>query len=110
MASMEELRAGVRASLPEVDEIQDATLRDKVIAAWALSLSQSEFTRIEQIRASGNPTSPPLKNGTQANHLRGVARMAVALADALRASAWRHRHRPRPAVGLRPLPRCGQAV
>ena len=83
MASMEELRAGVRASLPEVDEIQDATLRDKVIAAWALSLSQSEFTRIEQIRASGNPTSPPLKNGTQANHLRGVARMAVALADAL---------------------------
>jgi len=80
---MEQLRAGVRASLPEVDEIQDEELREKVIEAWALSLSQSEFTRIEEIRASGNPTSPPLKKGTQAHHLRGVARMAVALAREL---------------------------
>jgi putative nucleotidyltransferase with HDIG domain len=83
VASIEELRAGVRTSLPEVDEIHDGDLREKVIEAWALALAQSEFTRIEEIRASGNPTSPPLKHGTQADHLRGVARMAVALADAL---------------------------
>jgi putative nucleotidyltransferase with HDIG domain len=83
VALMEQLRAGVRASLPEVDEIQDGDLREKVIEAWALSLSKSEFTRIEEIKASGVPTSPPLKDGTQAHHLRGVARMAVALADAL---------------------------
>lgn len=83
MASMDELRAGVRRSLPEVDEIKDGDLRHKVIEAWAFALSQSEFTRIEEIKASGNPDTPPLKNGTQAHHLRGVARMAQGLADGL---------------------------
>lgn len=83
MAAMEELRAGVQRSLPEVDDIQDPELRAKVVEAWAFALSQTEFTAIEQLRASGGPTSPPMKQGTQADHLRGVARMAVALADAL---------------------------
>jgi putative nucleotidyltransferase with HDIG domain len=85
MASMDELRAGVRASLPEIDEIQDESLREKVVEAWAYALSQSEFTTIDEIRASGGPNTPKLKAGTQAHHLRGVARMAIALADALEA-------------------------
>jgi putative nucleotidyltransferase with HDIG domain len=82
---LEALRDGVRRSLPEAEQIRDQALRDKVIEAWALSLSHTEFTRIEEIRASGNPTTPPLKRGTQADHIRGVTRMAVALADALEA-------------------------
>jgi putative nucleotidyltransferase with HDIG domain len=82
---MDELRAGVRASLPEIDEIQDESLREKVVEAWAYALSQSEFTTIDEIRASGGPNTPKLKAGTQAHHLRGVARMAIALADALEA-------------------------
>lgn len=82
-ASMEELRAGVRRSLPEVDDIRDPELRARVIEAWALALSQTEFTSIEQLRASGGPTTPPMKRGTQADHLCGVARMACAMADAL---------------------------
>jgi putative nucleotidyltransferase with HDIG domain len=83
MADLAALRDGVRRSLPEVDEIRDPELRDQVVEAWALSLSRTEFERIEQIRPSGNPTTPPLKRGTQADHIRGVTRMALALAAAL---------------------------
>lgn len=85
MASMDELRMGVSESLPEVNEIKDEELRGLVIEAWAFALSQSEFTRIDQIRGSGVPDSPALKDGTQAEHLRGVARMAHGLADGLEA-------------------------
>ena len=83
MAEMDDLRAGVCNSLPEGDEIKDADLRGKVIEAWAYSLSQTEFTSIDQIKASGNPDTPPLKNGTQADHIRGVARIAHGIADGL---------------------------
>jgi putative nucleotidyltransferase with HDIG domain len=85
MASMEKLRASVRKSLPEVNLIQNKSLRDKVVEAWAYSLAQSEFTSIDQIKPSGNPNTPPLKRGTQSQHLRAVARAAHALADALEA-------------------------
>ena len=83
MADMAELREGVRRSLPEVERIQDADLRDKVVEAWALSLSTSEFAGIEDIPASGNPDTPPMTRGDQSHHIRGVARMAVAMADEL---------------------------
>ena len=83
MTSMDELREGVRRSLPEVNEIQDEDLRNKVVEAWALALSQTEFTRIEQIKASGNPDTPPLKKGTQADHLRATAYIAHGIADGL---------------------------
>lgn len=87
MECMDELRAGVRRSLPEVDDIANADLRDKVVEAWAFALSETEFASIDEIRASGGPTSPPMKRGTQADHLRGVAKMAVAMADALESVA-----------------------
>jgi putative nucleotidyltransferase with HDIG domain len=83
MANLDEIRQGVRQSLPEIAEIRDPELREKVVEAWALSLSQTEYKRIEEIRASGNPKSPAMKRGTQADHLRGVTRMAVALAEQL---------------------------
>ena len=83
MASLEELKAGVRRSLPEVHEIQDEGLREKVVHAWALGLSQTEFTSIDQIRASGNPDTPAMLEGTQSDHIRGVTRMALGLADEL---------------------------
>ncbi len=83
MRNPDELKNGVRQSLPELQQIADAGLREKVVDAWALALSQSEFERIEDIRPSGNPDSPALRQGTQADHLRGVARLALAMADAL---------------------------
>ena len=42
MATMEELREGVRKCLPEVDQVQNKDLRDKVVEAWAIALSESE--------------------------------------------------------------------
>ena len=86
MASMDELRASVRRSFaPELEEIKDAELRDGVVEAWALALSQTEYTSLEAIPGSGGPGTPMLRQGTQTEHLRGVARMALGMADALEA-------------------------
>jgi putative nucleotidyltransferase with HDIG domain len=83
MASMDDRRAGVRKRLPEVDQIRNLALRAKVVEAWACAPSQSEFTSIDEIKPSGNPDTPPLEKGTQSQHLRAVAPMANAMADAL---------------------------
>lgn len=85
MASMDELRSEVRRNLPEVENIKNSDLKEKVVEAWAFALSQSEFTSIDQIKASGNPDTPPLKEGTQADHIRGVSCMAQGLADGVEA-------------------------
>ena len=86
MTDLSPYRESVRASLgPELDLMQDAELRELVVEGWAYALSQSEFQRIEEIRASGNPDTPALIDGTQADHIRGVARMAQGLADGLEA-------------------------
>ena len=77
-------RESVRRSFrDELAQVRNEDLRSQVVEAWAYALSQSEFTSIEEIRASGNPTTPALVNGTQADHIRGVARMAQGLADGL---------------------------
>ena len=81
MPTKDELRESVRRSFPELADIADEMLREQVVEAWAFALSETEFTSIEQIRASGNPTTPPMKQGTQTDHLRGVARIALAMAD-----------------------------
>ena len=85
MATMDELRSEVRRNLPEVENIKNSDLKEKVVEAWAFALSQSEFTSIDQIKASGNPDTPPLKEGTQADHIRGVSCMAQGLADGVEA-------------------------
>jgi putative nucleotidyltransferase with HDIG domain len=78
------IRNGVVEALPEAAQIKDMTLRERVYDAWTLSLQTSGFKRIEDIPASGNPDTPPLKTGTQADHLRSVARIAVSIATELR--------------------------
>lgn len=81
--SMEELRSSVRKSLPELANIGDASLREKVVNAWALALSETEFRSIDEIRGSGRLQGPPLKGGSQSDHLRGVALLSVAMANCL---------------------------
>jgi 23S rRNA maturation-related 3'-5' exoribonuclease YhaM len=66
--------------------ISDKTLREKVIEAWSYSLCCSDFTRITEIPPDGNPGSPTLISGTQADHLRGVLRLALKMADEFEAS------------------------
>jgi putative nucleotidyltransferase with HDIG domain len=79
------LRARVRAELPEVEEISDPELRAKVVEAWALALARSSFSSIAEIEPSGNPGVNTLKRGRQTDHIRGVTRLAMALADELQA-------------------------
>src|SRR5207244_6589114 len=81
--SMEDLRASVRRSFPELSEIQDAALGEKIVEAWALALSQTEYESIEQIPGSAVPTAPAMTRGTQTEHLRGVTQIALAMADVL---------------------------
>ena len=85
MSVTDALRAKVREELPEVEKISDSELRDKVVEAWATGLSESSFGAISEIRPSGNPDTPPLRVGTQADHIRGVTRLAIAMADELTA-------------------------
>ena len=46
-----ELRAMVCRELPEVSEIQDPDLREKVIEVWALAISESSFNAISEIKS-----------------------------------------------------------
>jgi putative nucleotidyltransferase with HDIG domain len=79
----DELRAKVREELPEAAEIRDAGLLDRVIEAWALALASSSFRAIAEIEPSGNPGVNTLRRGTQTDHIRGVTRIAMAIADEL---------------------------
>lgn len=83
MKSSDEIRQSVIRSLPELDEIQNESLRNQVIDAWTYSLAHSSFKSIDEIRASGNPHTPRLKSGTQTDHIRGVAQLAMALGGSL---------------------------
>lgn len=84
MKNDEGIREGVIESLPEAKQIRNEALRERVYDAWAMSLAASEYTRIEDIPPSGNPDTPPMKSGTQADHLRSVARLSVAVAKELK--------------------------
>jgi putative nucleotidyltransferase with HDIG domain len=80
---LEALKEGVRTSLPEVAMIKDETLREQVVELHAQALAETEYERIEDIPASGVPESPLMTRGTQADHYRGVATMAVGMARGL---------------------------
>jgi putative nucleotidyltransferase with HDIG domain len=75
------LRRTVVEDLPELTEIGNADLRRKAVEAWAFALSHSSFGRIRDIPPGGNPGMNVLKRGSQADHLRGVARLARQIAD-----------------------------
>jgi putative nucleotidyltransferase with HDIG domain len=77
----DELRRRVRAELAEVEEIRNPELRDQVVEAWALALAASSFRAIAEIEPSGNPGVNTLKRGSQTDHIRGVTRLALRIAD-----------------------------
>ena len=72
---------GVRKSLsPELDEITDADLRDKVVAAYVLALSETSLESLDDMRCSGMVGMLHVPWLTQAHHLRGVGRISRLLA------------------------------
>jgi putative nucleotidyltransferase with HDIG domain len=80
------LRAQIARELPEAAEITDAALRDCVIEAWALALMHSSYRSIRDIPPSGNPGSMTLIEGDQTDHIRGVTRLAMRMADEMAAT------------------------
>ena len=74
-------RTAILEDLPEILDIGDETLREKVIAAWALSLRGSGFGRISDMPGEGAPNHFVLRQGTQEKHLRGVAHLAMGIVD-----------------------------
>ena len=77
----DELRRSVVEDLPEINDISDATLRERSIEAWAIALAGSSFRRISDIPGEGNPGVMVLKRGSQEVHLRGVAQLALSIVD-----------------------------
>ncbi len=82
---LEALKNSVRESLPEIEQISDPTLRQQVVDLHAIALAETSYRRIEDIPPSGVPESPLMTRGTQADHYRGVATMAVGMAKGLEA-------------------------
>jgi len=74
------LRRQVREELPEVAQISDQILQARTVEAWAYALSHSSFRSIREIPPAGNPDINEAKRGDQTDHLRGVTRLAVAIA------------------------------
>jgi len=87
MATKEEIRIGVIKSLPEIQEIKDIDIREKVIDAWTLALSETEYASLEDMAGAADVDRSPLEgSSSQATHMRAVARMCIALVDAFEAS------------------------
>lgn len=77
------IRQGVIESLPEAKQIQNKELREKVYTAWALSLQESGYRKIEEMPQAGRPGYHEAEIGNQTDHLRGVTRLSVAIAREL---------------------------
>jgi hypothetical protein len=75
------LRQQVREELPEIAQIADTDLQQKVTEAWAFALAHSSFKSIREIPPAGNPDTNEAKRGDQTDHLRGVTRLAVGIAN-----------------------------
>ncbi len=84
VASTEEIRRNVIASLPELELIQDQDLRNKVADAWTLSLEQNNFSALEEMDHSGRPGMFFSKQKSQADHVRGVAQMALKMGEVMK--------------------------
>ena len=79
------LRETVRQELVELAEIKDRELAEKVLDAWAYSLAESGYGAISEIPGEGLPGVTIMKSGTQVDHVRGVTRLAIRLADEMTA-------------------------
>lgn len=77
----QEIRESVKKSLPIVSQIKDEALREKVLDAWALSLSNNGWSCMEELPGSGVPGGPVI--GNQVHHILGVAKLALAMVDIL---------------------------
>ncbi|WP_430639541.1 HD domain-containing protein [Haloferax volcanii] len=69
-------RAQVEVAFPELDDIEDDGLRDRVREAWCLGLARGGWRDIEDIPYAWN-----IHEVTNVEHVRGVTRIAVRAAE-----------------------------
>ena len=65
----------VEQAFPELDDIDDATLRTQVVEAWCLGLDRGGWRHVEDIPYAWN-----IDEVSNVEHVRGVTRVAVASA------------------------------
>jgi putative nucleotidyltransferase with HDIG domain len=75
------MRRSILEEMPEIEWIENRELRAAVVDAWAVAVASSSFSRIGDMKPSGNFDSRPLKHGTQADHIRSVTRLALKIAE-----------------------------
>jgi len=74
------MRSNILEEMPEIGWISSEDLRRKVLDAWSAAVASAGLSRIGDMKPSGNYDTKPLRNGTQADHIRSVARLAVKIA------------------------------
>ncbi|QIB77668.1 HD domain-containing protein [Haloferax volcanii] len=72
----DDYRAQVEVAFPELDDIEDDGLRDRVREAWCLGLARGGWRDIEDIPYAWN-----IHEVTNVEHVRGVTRIAVRAAE-----------------------------
>lgn len=80
------LRQQIREELPEIARIRDSDLQTRAVEAWAYAIVHSSFTSIRQIPPAGNPDVQEAKRGDQTDHLRGVTRLAIGIAQEMQSA------------------------
>ncbi|MBM9593888.1 HD domain-containing protein [Roseitranquillus sediminis] len=69
--------AGIRALFPEIDEISDAELRRNVADIWIEVAAEAAWDRLEDVPKNLDAE----RDRRLTDHIRGVTRMALALAE-----------------------------
>ena len=77
----QEIRDGVFKTLPQIMDIKNEELRNKVADAWAYSLQINGYRHIEDMPGSGMPEASSL--GDQSMHIRAVGYNALSLYENL---------------------------
>ena len=80
----DELRKTVRRELPEIEEINDSDIGDKVVEAWALALAEEDLKAVSDVPGLGSPDSYILRQGSHVNEARGVARLSMRILDEMK--------------------------
>ncbi|WP_318568939.1 HD domain-containing protein [Salinigranum marinum] len=73
---MTDYRTQVEEAFPELDDIDEATLRAQVVEAWCLGLDRGGWRHVEDIPYAWN-----IDEVSNVEHVRGVTRIAVASAS-----------------------------
>lgn len=79
--SSDSTRREIERAFPELDEISEGDLREKVLNVWVEVIAESEYDTLSNLFVASG--LPHLEDETVVQHTRTVTRCALALADTL---------------------------